>query len=505
MSPFPDVTERSRALPAARSIPKDPRHTSADTVSVHRLGTRNGWAMRLAYLLSDLFAIGLSFLIAEAGAYVVMQFSPTDLSRVGWKLYILLATGLVVSAMVQRTYGAIPPRPARQFRGWVLGAVMTCVAIISAAWLFEIGTLVSYATLALATMLAILLASFYRAICRIALGSASWWGTRVIVIGSGGLAAKVFADLKREPQWGLRGVGFVDDAAASDDAILSAHYLGSLEQLEELTREHEVDWALVTASLFDAEDLAELLSHRGGIRHWIILPPLQHFPSLWLEECEAARMPALTVTNRLALPWSAALKRTMDLTLTITVGVVALPLIAAIALLVRLGSPGPIFYGSARIGRHGRRFYAWKFRTMLQDADLVLAKYLDQHPELAAEWKATTKLRHDPRVTWIGRWLRITSLDELPQLLNVLRGEMSLVGPRPILPCEAGKYGDCYEHYIKLLPGLTGLWQVSGRNNTTYSERVDLDTYYLQNWSLWLDFYILACTVKVVLLSEGAY
>jgi lipopolysaccharide/colanic/teichoic acid biosynthesis glycosyltransferase len=142
---------------------------------------------------------------------------------------------------------------------------------------------------------------------------------------------------------------------------------------------------------------------------------------------------------------------------------------------------------------------------MYCDADDVLLRYLDEHPDLAAEWQASTKLRHDPRVTWIGRWLRVTSLDELPQLWNVFVGEMSLVGPRPILPCEIDKYGDYYEHYSQVLPGLTGLWQVSGRNNTTYRERLDLDTYYVRNWSLWLDVYIVACTVKVVLLGEGAY
>jgi len=141
----------------------------------------------------------------------------------------------------------------------------------------------------------------------------------------------------------------------------------------------------------------------------------------------------------------------------------------------------------------------------LPDADAVLARYLREHPNLAAEWKANHKLRSDPRGTWIGRWLRSTSLDELPQIWNVIVGEMSLVGPRPIVTAEIDKYGENYEQYVQVLPGITGLWQVSGRNNTTYEERVALDAYYVQNWSLWLDIYILACTAKVVLLCEGAY
>jgi Undecaprenyl-phosphate galactose phosphotransferase WbaP len=211
------------------------------------------------------------------------------------------------------------------------------------------------------------------------------------------------------------------------------------------------------------------------------------------------------VTNRLRQPWAQAAKRVFDLTLLLALGLATLPLIGAIALLVRLTSPGAIFYAQERIGRHGRRFKAWKFRTMLPDADVVLSEYLQLHPGPAAEWKANHKLRFDPRVTWIGRILRSTSLDELPQIWNVLLGEMSFVGPRPIVAAEIDKYAEHYEHYLQVPPGITGLWQVSGRNNTTYDERVALDVYYVQNWSLWLDLYILGCTAKVVFLCEGAY
>jgi len=509
MIPSPAAPERARAL----SVTQSPRRDARDALphrngcaTGKRIGTRSGLAMRAAYLSSDVAAIGLGFVATELSVGLLFPISLEGWSLLAGKLYGLLAIGFIVVAMVGRSYAAIPPRPARQFRGWVVGAGGICGAVIATAWLLGVGSIVRYATLVVATLLAILLASFCRAVCRIALGSAPWWGTRLIVIGSGGLAAKAFADLSREPQWGLRAVGFVDDAPLIDAAANGDYFVGSLERLDDLAAEFDVDRALVAANSFDADGLAELLSRRcSRIRHWIILPPLQSFPSLWLESCEAARMPAVAVTNRLALPWSQPLKRGIDIVLTICLGVAALPLIAAIALLVRLGSPGPVFYGSERIGRHGRRFKAWKFRTMFQEADVVLDRYLEKHPELAAEWQAKTKLRHDPRITWIGRLLRITSLDELPQVWNVLVGEMSLVGPRPILPFEIDKYADRYEDYIKLLPGITGLWQVSGRNNTTYDERVDLDVYYLQNWSVWLDLYILACTVKVVLLSEGAY
>jgi lipopolysaccharide/colanic/teichoic acid biosynthesis glycosyltransferase len=147
----------------------------------------------------------------------------------------------------------------------------------------------------------------------------------------------------------------------------------------------------------------------------------------------------------------------------------------------------------------------WKFRSMRRDANRILEEYLRDHPELRVEWQEKHKLRNDPRVTRVGRILRKTSLDELPQLWNVLRGDMSLVGPRPIVADEVTKYSEWFDLYCRVVPGLTGLWQVSGRSDTNYQKRVDLDSYYVRNWSPWFDIYLLACTFRVVLEGEGAY
>jgi len=178
---------------------------------------------------------------------------------------------------------------------------------------------------------------------------------------------------------------------------------------------------------------------------------------------------------------------------------------SVLAVMVKASSPGPICFSQQRIGFRGGRFSAFKFRSMVTDADERLKHYLATNPAGRAEWEADHKLRNDPRVTRFGRFLRKTSLDELPQLWNVLRGEMSLVGPRPIVEAEISKYNDRFELYTKVMPGITGLWQVSGRNDTTYDERVEFDAFYTRNWSPWLDLFILARTVKVVLFREGAY
>lgn len=203
------------------------------------------------------------------------------------------------------------------------------------------------------------------------------------------------------------------------------------------------------------------------------------------------------------------LKNKITRVLDITLILLAAPYIGlaflVIAILIKFDSPGPVFFRQIRIGQYGRKFPVYKFRTMAQDAERVLQDYLQKSPELQAEWLADHKLKQDPRVTRLGAFLRRTSLDELPQLWNIFIGDMSLVGPRPIVDAEVEKYGKCFELYIQVRPGLTGLWQVSGRNNTTYERRVQLDEYYVRNRSVKLYLEILLKTVVVVLKEDGAY
>ncbi len=198
------------------------------------------------------------------------------------------------------------------------------------------------------------------------------------------------------------------------------------------------------------------------------------------------------------------LKRAIDLVGVLLIGALAFPLLMLIAVAVKLDSKGPVAFGHERIGRGGRPFRAWKFRSMVANSDAVLLQHLQRNPMARAEWKAKQKLRNDPRVTQLGRLLRRTSLDELPQLWNVLIGEMSLVGPRPIIDDERQYYREQIALYEGVLPGLSGLWQVSGRSNTTYDERVQLDSYYVLNWSLWLDVCILVRTIPAALFGRGA-
>lgn len=213
---------------------------------------------------------------------------------------------------------------------------------------------------------------------------------------------------------------------------------------------------------------------------------------------------ALRLYNNLARPWPRRLKRAFDLIAGGLLLILASPLLAFASW--RIGRTGqPVFYRHPRIGRGGKPFECLKFRTMVPDADRVLAEYLDRTPEARARWQRDHKLRDDPRITPIGAWLRRTSLDELPQLINVMRGEMSLVGPRPVVQDELARYGHNVVYYVESTPGLTGLWQVSGRNDLDYRRRVHLDAWYVKNWSLWYDLVILIKTPRAAMRGHGAY
>ncbi len=198
-------------------------------------------------------------------------------------------------------------------------------------------------------------------------------------------------------------------------------------------------------------------------------------------------------------------KRAVDILFILLALPVLLPLVALLSLLVKVTSPGPVYFSHRRIKQNGAFFSMWKFRTMCVDSTAVLEQHMRQHPEARAEWLATQKLRIDPRITPVGTLLRKLSLDELPQVWNVLTGTMSLVGPRPIVASEVEKYADSFTSYCRVKPGLTGLWQVSGRSKLTYEARVALDCEYVRQWSLTRDLVILLRTFYEVVKQNGAY
>jgi exopolysaccharide production protein ExoY len=203
-------------------------------------------------------------------------------------------------------------------------------------------------------------------------------------------------------------------------------------------------------------------------------------------------------------PIGGLFKRAMDLIIAGTALILAAPVMIVICLLIKIVTGGPAVFSHSRVGFGGKPFNCYKFRSMVANSDEVLKTYLDANPNARKEWEETHKIRNDPRVTFFGRLLRKSSLDELPQLINILRGDMSCVGPRPIVKDELSRYGDHQAEYLRTRPGLTGLWQVSGRSSLDYDNRVALDSQYVRNWSIWLDVVILLRTIVAVMRVDRA-
>jgi Undecaprenyl-phosphate galactose phosphotransferase WbaP len=355
-----------------------------------------------------------------------------------------------------------------------------------------------------AVALSIVLVPILRAIVRSRFGNCHWWGNPAIVVGTGAAARDLINEMRRDVALGLKPVAIIEDRDFQCD-LDGLPVFGTTADPTPL-------WGLRSAYVIAAT--SEIPQHRviqiverrqlqsSGI---LLVQDSRTFSSLHINLRRIGGMFALELPREHALRYRKAAKRLLDLVLTMGIGIPALPVALLVAVAIRITSPGPILYGQRRIGRHGKDFRAWKFRSMIADADKTLQTYLQQHPEARAEWEANHKLRDDPRITKVGAFLRKTSLDEIPQLWNILVGQMSLVGPRPIVEAEVERYGDCFDLYKNVRGGLTGLWQVSGRNDTSYAERVRLDRFYVQNCSVWLDLCILFRTLGVVLLKKGAY
>ncbi len=331
-----------------------------------------------------------------------------------------------------------------------------------------------------------------------------WWGHPALIISSGNGCDDVAALLVRAPSAGLRPIAITDPRGECESASIPV--INDPAAVETLVGAEAIRHAVIWMPELPHADLAPILDrYRRLVPHLLITSDSAALPSLWGASRSCGALSATHYSNGWLLAPLRLVKRTLDIAVALVALLIGAPVLIVIALLVKLGSRGPVLYAHTRIGVNGRRFAAWKFRTMYIDGDNLLQAYLRIDRAARAEWQRDQKLRDDPRVTRIGNFLRRWSLDELPQIWNVLRGDMSVVGPRPIVNAEAERYGDVFSLYTSVKPGITGLWQVSGRNDTTYAERVRFDAYYVRNWSPWLDVYILARTLVVLLRRTGAY
>ena len=323
---------------------------------------------------------------------------------------------------------------------------------------------------------------------------------RVLVVGGDSMGKRVMHVIATEPNLGYRLVGFVQENGDEDMGRFKC--LGRLENVTEVVHDHQIDEVIIALPSSSRRDIPLITEkcQKGGVSFKIV-PDLYEMSLSGVDIDDLRGIPIVGVKETSIRGFDLLLKRGIDVVISLTALVLLSPLWALIALLIKLDSPGPIVFRQLRVGKGGKPFKFYKFRSMRVKAEDDITELSDQNE---VSWPLF-KIKNDPRLTRVGSFLRRTSLDELPQLINILKGEMSLVGPRPPLPSEVEKYEPWHMKRLEAAPGLTGLWQVSGRSDLPFDEMVMLDIYYIENWSLGLDFRALLQTIPAVISGQGAY
>ena len=327
-------------------------------------------------------------------------------------------------------------------------------------------------------------------------------------MGAGKTAAIVLDYFKHDTGVSYDFIGYLEDYTPEAKVAAMMPHLGRFEDAEDVIRQTGVQHVMVIAPGLSSDAVQNIVYRvQPLVKKVAFIPDMGSLPlaTLDTESLIDGHIVSFSFRNNLALWYNRAVKRVFDVICT-SLGIICLsPFFLAIALWIYKDSPGPIIFKHRRVGRNGKEFNCYKFRSMCVDADVKLKELLARDPQARKEWETEFKLKNDPRITKSGAFLRKTSLDELPQLFNVLKGEMSLVGPRPIIQDEVPKYGPYIKDFYMVRPGVTGMWQTSGRSDTTYEERVQMDTWYVRNWNVWFDIVLIWRTIAVVLKHKGAY
>jgi len=478
-----------------------------------------------------------------AAALVALLIGPNQVVRtppIG--LLVLVPIAMLVSAG-NRLYGVTPQSPPDEIKS----SVMVLSLAYAVSWLVEGLSLGSFRAVPIVPwlvgwLLSVVLVPVVRGTLRSKLSRRRWWGQPVVVFGAGKVGRAVVSMLRSRPQLGLKPVAILDDdperqgsvratwgetdiviepvrVAGDEDAdtpsersaleqfseVEGVPVMGGLELAPALAQRLGVKTAVLAMPEIGAAQVLQVIERfADAYTNVLVIPDLFNLAHFGAPTRYLGGALGIEVQRQLLLRGPRAAKRAMDIVLTI-LGLVAIsPILLLLIVLIRLDSKGPAFYRQRRLGQDGVRFEAVKFRTMFNDAERRLNEVLESDPALKVEYDAFHKLTSDPRVTRIGRVLRKYSLDELPQLWNVLVGEMSLVGPRPYLEREIPDMDQKEGIVLRVKPGITGIWQVTWRNESTFEQRVELDVEYVRNWSPWLDIYVLARTVPVVVGGTGS-
>ena len=348
-------------------------------------------------------------------------------------------------------------------------------------------------------LLSIFLLPTFREFAKRKFSRFKWWGVPAVIYCTGSSADEVIKRLNKNKYLGYKPAVIIDANLVYPGEKNGIPAFPPQNDINDIIYSYNIKQAIIC----DYKD--EISTIMTTFRYTIAVSISQSSFTCSQQLKDIAGIIGFASTHNLTFKVNLLLKRLLDVSLILIFSPILIPLFIILIILTKLTSRGPVFYGHKRIGKNGKEFKCWKFRSMCQDADKKLDEILANNPQMREEWEKERKFTNDPRVTKFGKFLRKTSLDELPQLINILIGQMSFVGPRPVTEPELEKYGGYREYVLSVAPGLSGMWQTSGRSDTEYEERISLDSYYIQNWSIWLDIWILIKTVYVVLKGRGAY
>lgn len=479
---------------------------SSNSLSVNRKKSSEKWIV-IILIVTDLAAVSVSFLLS----FLIRRQAPLlPPLKHGLDIYLNAWPALLLWPLIFWRDGLYPGfwlSTREELRRSVSGTTITSVLAMALTFATKTGPLYSRPIIVGGWLISIAFVPAFRFICRRVMTKIDLSGPRTVILGAGQTAAMLVRGIRRRYPPALNSLAmFDDDLAKHGTRVEGVPVVGCLEKASEWASTRGIRTAVVAMPGVPREQLIPIIEGQSKVfQRIIVIPDLFGVSAADVDSHEISGMLALEMRQNLLYGHNRIAKRLIDLLLLMLGVLFILPMTTLIAIAILIESGWPVFFKHERIGRGGKSFATYKYRTMVRDAQHVLETALEESEELKREWESNQKLRDDPRLTKIGKIVRRLSLDELPQLWNVLKGEMSLVGPRPITKKEIERYGDSFDLYTQVLPGLTGLWQVSGRSDLSYAERVWLDTHYVRNWSIWLDLVILVRTVWVVIAGIGAY
>jgi Undecaprenyl-phosphate galactose phosphotransferase WbaP len=455
------------------------------------------------FVISDLLGVMATF---GWGFFWVEIYDKSFLSFYSFVTYWPYLPIFILIFQIMGLYPGVSLAPSEELRRFFIGSVMAYGGITMSRYIENHSWDAINAAFTISAVFSVPIFLALRSIFHRFLHVSKLGGIPAVIYGSGDTGKLAIDRIQGSLKTGYVPVLILDDDPQGADDYKGIPIIHDMGLGPEIVKHYNIKMAIVAMPGLDPDSLKHILNNSvSAFRYNVIIPDFFNVTNIWMAVRDFDGVLGFVTSHKLRMPWNLAIKRFMDLFLVIVGGIVILPFLLLVALLIKVTSPGPVLYAHKRLGKNGKPFKAYKFRSMVVDAQERLQQLLESDPRKKQEWEESHKLKDDPRVTVIGKFLRRTSIDEFPQLINILKGEMSLVGPRPITEAEVAKYGEDYQRIFSVRPGLTGLWQVSGRSEKDYAARVSYDTYYLQSWSVWLDVWIIFKTFGAVIHGKGAY